>query len=326
EIVDNMNVVLNGNESGLAGYWKFQEGNGSTTKDETSYKNDATVYSDWRLGWHSSFIKSQPQSQTLCEGQDAVFSVNAVGGNKTLTYQWYKDEQPISEDNRIIGSDSTVLIVNNIIKSDEGKYYVIVTGNPGNSKQSSDTIELKAKKIVTLQRGEPLQLIRVDDGGEMSLIVNASGENPISYRWYKNGLEIPGTNIPNLIKVPFTKQDEGRYYCYVSNQCNNTVSDTFEVLLNTTSVEDYNSDNQIFVFPNPFNGFTTIYLNLEKPRSVKLSVFDVLGNEIIVITNQKLEIGTHRFIFNAEGLSSGIYFYNLDIEGKKQTGLLNYIK
>jgi len=328
DLIKDMNTILVGDEFGLAGYWRFQEGNGATTKDETKYNDDAAFFSDWRQGWHSSYIKSQPVNQLLCEGQDATFSVNAVGGEKTLTYQWYKDNQPLSGDNRIVGVDSTTLVVNNIIKSDEGSYFAVVTVNPGNSKHSTDTVELKAKVIVTIQRGDPLREIKVIDGGEMNLSVDATGEEPIVYKWYKNDVAIPGTDSPILWKSPFTKQDEGRYYCMVSNQCNNVVSDTFNVLLNTTSVDDYTSDNLIKVYPNPFNGITTFYLNIEKPQSLSLSILDILGNEVSVIANQRLETGLHRFNFNAtaSSLSSGIYIYSLNIEGKKITGMLNFIK
>ncbi len=326
ELIQNMNTVLNGNEVGLAGYWRFQEGNGATTKDETKYNDDAAVYSDWRQGWQSSYIKSQPASQFLCQGQDAAFSINAVGGEKTLTYKWYKDGQPLTGDSRIAGVDSTTLVVNNIIKNDEGNYYAMVTANPGNIKQSTDTVELKSKVNVTIQRVAPLREIKIEDMGEMLLSVNASGEAPIAFRWFKNDVLVPGANDSLFRKFPFTKQDEGRYYCIVSNQCNNVVSDTFKVLLNATSVDKFTSDKLVKVYPNPFNGTTTFYLNLDKPQSVRLAIMDILGNEVLVIANQKLDGGLHRFNFDAEGLSSGIYIYSLNIEGKKLTGLLNFIK
>lgn len=43
EIQSTMNQTLNGNESGLIGYWKFDEGTGSTTADQTSNGNDGTI-------------------------------------------------------------------------------------------------------------------------------------------------------------------------------------------------------------------------------------------------------------------------------------------
>jgi len=48
DIQDVMNTTLNGNESGLAGYWKFDDGSGTTSADSTANKNNGTLtnYSD----------------------------------------------------------------------------------------------------------------------------------------------------------------------------------------------------------------------------------------------------------------------------------------
>ena len=43
EIQSTMNQTLNGNEPGLIGYWKFDEGTGLTTADQTSNGNDGTI-------------------------------------------------------------------------------------------------------------------------------------------------------------------------------------------------------------------------------------------------------------------------------------------
>ena len=44
EISDGMNNIYNGNENGLIGYWKFEEGTGSTTSDASSNGNDGIIY------------------------------------------------------------------------------------------------------------------------------------------------------------------------------------------------------------------------------------------------------------------------------------------
>jgi len=43
DLQSTMNQTLNGNETGLIGYWKFDEGTGSITADETSGGNDGTI-------------------------------------------------------------------------------------------------------------------------------------------------------------------------------------------------------------------------------------------------------------------------------------------
>jgi predicted GH43/DUF377 family glycosyl hydrolase len=69
-------------------------------------------------------------------------------------------------------------------------------------------------------------------------------------------------------------------------------------------------------YPNPFNPSTTITLNLSKPQKIKLTVYDVLGNEIEVLAEGFRKSGTYSVEFFANNLSSGIYFYVLQISPK----------
>ncbi len=64
-------------------------------------------------------------------------------------------------------------------------------------------------------------------------------------------------------------------------------------------------------YPNPFNPSTEISYRLASPMVVKLTVFDMLGREIKVLVDQSKPAGDHRATFDASGLSSGIYLYQL---------------
>jgi hypothetical protein len=69
-------------------------------------------------------------------------------------------------------------------------------------------------------------------------------------------------------------------------------------------------------YPNPFNPETTIKYSLSDNVQVKLSILDVTGKEVAELVNQKQERGNHEVNFNAEMLTSGIYFYKLSIDNK----------
>ena len=64
-------------------------------------------------------------------------------------------------------------------------------------------------------------------------------------------------------------------------------------------------------YPNPFNPTTVISYQLSVNGLVLLKVYDVLGNEIAVLVNEEKQSGTYNVEFNAEGLSSGVYYYKL---------------
>ena len=65
-------------------------------------------------------------------------------------------------------------------------------------------------------------------------------------------------------------------------------------------------------YPNPFNPVTSIRFSLPEISNVRLSVFDISGREVKNLLNGKLNAGTYEYNFNAEGISSGVYFYRID--------------
>lgn len=65
-------------------------------------------------------------------------------------------------------------------------------------------------------------------------------------------------------------------------------------------------------YPNPFNPSTRIEFNLPERERVALRVFNVMGEEIATLAEGTMEEGRHSFVFDAKGLSSGVYFYRLE--------------
>ncbi|MDP4115243.1 MAG: T9SS type A sorting domain-containing protein, partial [Bacteroidota bacterium] len=64
-------------------------------------------------------------------------------------------------------------------------------------------------------------------------------------------------------------------------------------------------------FPNPFNPSTEIEFTIRKASQVKLTVYDVLGNEVAVLVNGMKNPGNYRAQFDGNKLASGIYIYKL---------------
>jgi len=80
------------------------------------------------------------------------------------------------------------------------------------------------------------------------------------------------------------------------NELNNIVISDFVLLQN---------------YPNPLNPSTKIQYQIPEINFVTLMVYDVLGNEIATLVNEEKPPGSYKVEFNAEGLTSGIYFYQL---------------
>ena len=67
--------------------------------------------------------------------------------------------------------------------------------------------------------------------------------------------------------------------------------------------------------PNPFNPSTKIKFTLPKTESVKLEVYNTLGQMVGNLVEDKLQAGSHEFEFNASHLPSGVYFSRLHAGG-----------
>jgi type IX secretion system substrate protein/beta-propeller repeat-containing protein len=64
-------------------------------------------------------------------------------------------------------------------------------------------------------------------------------------------------------------------------------------------------------YPNPFNPNTAFHFGIPRETFVKISVYDIMGKEIAVLLNQIVKAGKYRMTWNANGFSSGIYFYRI---------------
>ena len=65
-------------------------------------------------------------------------------------------------------------------------------------------------------------------------------------------------------------------------------------------------------YPNPFNPSTQIKFTLPEAAQVTVKIFNVLGQEVAVLVNKRMEGGTHEVNFDATGLNSGIYLYRIE--------------
>jgi len=64
-------------------------------------------------------------------------------------------------------------------------------------------------------------------------------------------------------------------------------------------------------YPNPFNPTTSIKYSLAAKSQVELKIYNILGKEIMRLVNNVQDAGNYEVQFNAQNLSSGVYFYEL---------------
>ena len=97
-----------------------------------------------------------------------------------------------------------------------------------------------------------------------------------------------------------------------------------------TSVEDIMLKPISFTlsqnYPNPFNPTTTIQFDIPKASFVTLKVYNLLGQEVAALVNEKREAGRYEVEFDGSKLTSGVYFYRLQAGEYAETRKLLFMK
>lgn len=74
-------------------------------------------------------------------------------------------------------------------------------------------------------------------------------------------------------------------------------------------------------YPNPFNPVTNIKYEINKNINVKITIYNILGQEVKILVNEFKKAGNYEIKFDGTNLASGIYFYRIEagdfIEAKK---------
>lgn len=122
---------------------------------------------------------------------------------------------------------------------------------------------------------------------------------------------LPGTSYYRLKQIDY----DGSFKIY----------NTIKVELST--VTDYDLEQN---YPNPFNPSTKISYAITRAGHVNLTVYNLLGSEVVVLVNENQEAGWHTVEFNTEKLEnklgSGIYLYTLKSGSFVQTRKMIMLK
>ena len=79
-------------------------------------------------------------------------------------------------------------------------------------------------------------------------------------------------------------------------------------------------------YPNPFNPTTHIRFNIPETANAKLTVFNVMGEEVATLVSGVMQAGGHTVSWNAASMPTGVYFYQLESGNFSQTKKLLLVK
>ena len=149
-------------------------------------------------------------------------------------------------------------------------------------------------------------------------LTHSIGKNKIWETVIIDSSTTDGYSEPN---IAFDKVNNKFYLLYMRGDTVNHITGIyFRSKQNTTSIE--NGDDIIVKnhelyqnYPNPFNSSTNISFSISQPALVKLSVYNIKGESVKILINERQNKGRHSVIFEANELNSGIYFYRLEVDG-----------
>ena len=79
-------------------------------------------------------------------------------------------------------------------------------------------------------------------------------------------------------------------------------------------------------YPNPFNPDTRISFDIPVTAEVNLTIYNVLGQEVVTLVDKMLEAGSHTVEWDASSYSSGVYFYRISAEKFTETKKMMLLK
>ncbi len=169
--------------------------------------------------------------------------------------------------------------------------------------------------------GNSLECLLIEDN---TITLRGEGKNTGKGSYGFLVTAIDGGNSGDLIKITiWDKQDNDRII--YDNLVMNPVAGGHITILNSHFGK---SDNDLFSadkygleqnYPNPFNPSTIIKYSISEESFVTLKIYDILGNEVASLVNEKRGPGDYSVTFNASKLVSGVYIYSLRAGNHSET-------
>lgn len=153
-------------------------------------------------------FSTQPVSQTITAGQSAEFSASATG-SPVLTYQWEANNTPIA------GATQQVYDTPVMQTSSSGTLYNVVVSNSAGTITSNSatlTVNVATPPLITLQPAGQA----VPFGQSVTFNVVATGSQPMTYQWTKDGVPF-GSNSSSISIAQVQASDAGNYLVTITN-------------------------------------------------------------------------------------------------------------
>ena len=163
-------------------------------------------------------ITTQPTTQTICEGEDAVFTATAEGD--FLYYMWFAD------DSFIIGETSPSLTITSPTYPHSVEYKLVAYNVCNNDTSNGVYATVNTLPNITGQPIDGTECL----GTEVTLIATATATTDCTYQWYDEANTLITDETNTHLTVALAANDSAHYYCAITNNCGTVYTDTAEII------------------------------------------------------------------------------------------------
>jgi hypothetical protein len=255
-----------------------------------------------------------------------------------------------SKEHRIqyqVGNGTTVTIDWNLPQTITGRLQDIITGtlidapmnDSGSYTVAQPSIFNKLKMTIDYQGAIPVELVSFGAsivGNNTKLIWQTASElNNSGFEiqrkwkntnWQKIGFVNGAGTTTEIKNYSFTDKEinnEVTYYRLRQVDFDGSYSYSKVVEVQPVNPVNFNLSQN---YPNPFNPVTSISFSIPSASSVKLTIYNQIGEKVAELLNENLEAGVYSYNWNASKQASGIYFYELQANDYRSIRKMTLLK
>ena len=282
--------------SNLVGYWKFDEGAGSTTADSSGNANNGSLTDmDTTAAWLSSTV---PLATNITETMSNLSAVWVSKDSSSSSIMSIKDNDILEDGTIIFGHNNGSLILD-------------TTDVPTNLDIQQRLDRVWRMEVYGALTGDIIfntQDLGVTVGNALRLLIDEDGT-------FVNADTAAGifNSSNSTFTIPNHNFQHGYYYTLGTMENTTLIEHNITGRLPQTPILEQN-------YPNPFNPSTTIAYQTKVPGRVVIKIFNTLGQRIETLVNKKQLPGSYSVHWdgtdnNGKKVPSGIYLYQLSLDG-----------
>jgi photosystem II stability/assembly factor-like uncharacterized protein len=245
--------------------------------------------------WDTVQVSSQYESLTKINinSQGIIFTKSSEGYFCSLDNgETWQQLASIPEGLEIFGITKTDVMYGTA--SDSGYYHSTDFGN--------------SWSFLSKGNGATVRSFASNDIGYLFIVVNfgkvqRSTDSGVTWQEINSGLNSSSVNFLIITDDDYLLAGTNWGGVYKSTNKTTSVENSFVEIPRVFSLEQN--------FPNPFNPSTKIRYQISDYSHVSLKVYDLLGKEVVTLTNEEKPAGIYEIDFDGTHLCSGIYFYQL---------------